>query len=118
MSETNTLSPEEVAALRKLKMYIFVTNDIPLGHAVNSVAHASLACYLRYDTDTVMNDWVACSFKKVTCEVSRQELEKLALREERHVKITESALDNKLTAVAFCPIREWPREFLDYNLFA
>jgi hypothetical protein len=33
------------------KMYILIPDDIPLGHAINSAAHASLACYLQFKDD-------------------------------------------------------------------
>ena len=56
----------------KMKMYILIPEDIPLGHAINSAAHASLACYLQYEKDADVRWWRDESFKKVTVKVRTQ----------------------------------------------
>jgi peptidyl-tRNA hydrolase len=92
-------------------MYILVLNNVPLGHAMNSAAHASLACYKKFETDPDVIDWFENSFKKVTCKVSKQELLKAMSEEGKFVKITESALGGALTSVAFCPRKTWHKCF-------
>jgi len=99
-----------------MKMYILILDDVPLGHALNSAAHASLACFLnnagRVDTQT----WLATSFKKVTCKVSREELDSVIDMSNATV-ITESSLGGRITAVAFAPRSEWPEVFKTFKLY-
>lgn len=96
----------------KLKMYILVADDIPVGHAINSAAHASLACYLKFQDVPLMKMWEKESFKKVTCKVTRQQLSAANTAADElimHKKvITESALHDVVTAIAFCPRETWP----------
>ena len=99
-----------------MKMYILVKRSIPLGFAVNSVGHASLACYLKFKNDFDTRYWVKHSFAKVTCEVSDEEFE-AAKEVMDHVVITESALDGEELSIAFKPREEWPEQFENYELF-
>ena len=104
----------------KLKMYILVADDVPLGHAINSAAHASLACYLTYQDVPLMQDWVKHSFRKVTCKVTREQLaEAVKFGDEviHYKTITESALNGTITAVAICPKKEWPAWFATLPLY-
>lgn len=101
---------------QKLKMYILIPDDIPLGHAINSAAHASLACYLKYRSAPGMQNWLDHSFKKVTVKVTREQFE-LAKSCAGWVLLTESALDNKEVALAFWPRETWPDEFKTFPLY-
>ena len=97
-------------------MYILVKDSVPLGLAVNAVGHASLSCYLNFKDEVRMRSWLQNSFKKVTCKVTAEEIEEA--KEAGHYKeITESALDNEVVAVAFCPRDEWPECFKKYKLY-
>jgi peptidyl-tRNA hydrolase len=100
----------------KLKMYILIPDDIPLGHAINSAAHASLACYLKYSDVPAMQKWLDHSFKKVTVKVTREQFED-AKYSWGWVLLTESALDNKEVALAFCPREAWPDKFKTFPLY-
>lgn len=101
---------------QKLKMYILIPDDIPLGHAINSAAHASLACYLKYKDAPAMQEWLDHSFKKVTVKVTREQFE-AAKYGWGCVVLTESALDNKEAALAFCPRDAWSDEFKTFPLY-
>lgn len=91
----------------RLKMYILILESVPLEKAINSNAHASLACYLKFRDDPVMKEWLAISFAKVTCKVNAAEFAKAKECEDICV-ITESSLGGQEVAVAFKPRYEWP----------
>ena len=97
-------------------MYILVKEGIPLGHQVNGVAHASLACYLQHEDDEEVEAWLGWSFKKVTCLVSEEEFERAKGFEDGLI-MTESALDGAETVIAFKPRYEWPEIFKTFRLF-
>jgi hypothetical protein len=97
-------------------MYILVKDSIPLGHQVNCVGHAVLACYLKFKDHPEVKEWLANSFRKVTCVVSEDEFEQ-AKKYDDWVCMTESDLDNKEVALAFRPRKEWPKRFQYYRLF-
>lgn len=89
-----------------MKMYILVRKEATKGFAVNAIGHAALACYLKFQDEVDMRLWLRDSFKKVTCKVTDEELNQAleGLSEDiDYVKITESACDNELMAVAFRP---------------
>lgn len=98
---------EAVRDPKKLRMFTLVKDTIPPGFAINSTGHATLACYLKFQDDPVMKEWLAHSFSKVTCKVNEAEFEK-AKQCEGIVVITESALDRQEVAVCFKPRYEWP----------
>jgi len=98
-------------------MYILVRENAPSGYRVNAVAHASLACYLKFENETNVINWVLDSFKKVTCLVSDEELEECISLVDKYIKITESSLDNELMAIAFCPREDWPLPFRHLKLY-
>ena len=97
-------------------MYILLKDSLPEGFAVLAAAHASLACYLKFEGDAQMHEWVAGTFYKVICKVSEQEFEK-AKQFEDCVVLTESALDHQEVAIAFKPRKEWPKAFRFYRLY-
>jgi peptidyl-tRNA hydrolase len=99
----------------KLKMYIIVRDDILLGIAVNSIAHTSLATYLKFKDEPIIKEWLETSFNKVTCVVNNNEFEK-AKSEADCVIITESSLENKEVAIGFLPRVEWPKYFKFFRL--
>jgi len=99
-----------------MKMYILILDSVPNGHAVNSAAHASLACYLKFRDTSEMHRWLTF-FKKVTCKVSPEELDLAKEVAGDYVTITESALDGAVTAVAFAPRETWPSIFKTLTLW-
>lgn len=99
-----------------MKMYILVKEDLPIGFAMVSVAHASLAAYLKYKDRPEVNEWLSGPFKKTICKVNEKEFEKAKAFEDS-VILTESALDGKEVAIAFCPREEWPKPFKFYRLY-
>jgi peptidyl-tRNA hydrolase len=100
----------------KMKMYILVKEEISIGKAVVGIAHASLACYLKFqDTDEVKN-WLDGPFYKTVCKVNAKEFEK-AKEETDYVIITESTLDNVETTIAFKPSSAYPKYFNFFRLY-
>lgn len=98
-------------------MYILVPDDVKTGFAVNGVAHASVVCFMKFMANRDMQKWLADSFKKVTCKVSRDELGEAIAAADDYVVITESAIGHETVAVAFCPRKEWPACFANYKLY-
>lgn len=93
-----------------MKMYIIVKNDIPDKLVPVITAHASLACYKKYETNPNMQKWISGIFKKVVCVINEVEFNKLK-EEVDFVVLTESSLNNKEVCLAFCPREEYPKKF-------
>ena len=108
---------EELEKAKPSKMYILILDDVPVGHAVNTAAHASLACYLRFGQSQSMQTWLNESFKKVSCRVSREQLEKALDLADNHVVMTESALGNRVMGAVFAPRPEWDAFFKTLSLW-
>jgi peptidyl-tRNA hydrolase len=96
-----------------MKMYICIKEDIPVGIAMNSAAHGSLMCNLKYQHTEPYDTWIRQSFKKVTCAVTPAEFAMLKEVPNSFV-VTESRLDGKEVAVVLAPRQpnEWP-EFVN-----
>ncbi len=98
----------------KLKMYILILDNVPAGYAPVVAAHASLACWLEFselqETRDIIQDWRFYSFKKVVCKIEETDLKKF-VDLPHYTVITESKLDDRTTALAFCPREEWPQVF-------
>lgn len=87
-----------------MKMYICIKDDIPVGIAMNSAAHGSLMCHLKYKDlqPYTYETWLTKSFKKVTCAVTPAEF--VMLKElSDNIVVTESRLDGKEVAVVLAP---------------
>jgi peptidyl-tRNA hydrolase len=97
----------------KMKMYIAIKDSTPVGMAMNAAAHAGLMCHLEYHNDPVYQDWLANSFKKVTCAVTEAEFAILK-NLPKSIIVTESRMANAELAVVLCPRQpnEWP-EFIN-----
>jgi peptidyl-tRNA hydrolase len=100
----------------KMKMYILVKEEVPIGKAVVGIAHASLACYLRFKDTTAVKEWLDGPFYKTVCKVTSTEFEK-AKQETDFVLLTESTLDNSETVLAFKPRAEYPKYFKFFPLY-
>jgi peptidyl-tRNA hydrolase len=99
-----------------MKMYICIKDDLPVGIAMNSAAHGSLMCHLKFGESEDNRDyktWLKKSFKKVTCAVTPAEFSMLKELPNRIV-VTESRLDGQEVAIVLCPRpdTEWP-EFVN-----
>ena len=102
--------------LRRMKMYILVRDDVPLGFAMVAVAHASLAGYLEFKDTPEVAEWLAGPFRKAVCKASAQEFEN-AKAVPDHVVLTESALGGREVAVVFRPRQDWPKMFKFLKLY-
>jgi len=99
-----------------MKMYILIRKYIALEFAVIAAAHASLACYLKFQDDEDVKKWKSGKFDKVMCVVDDNELLK-SRNAGDFVEITESNLHDELVAVAFKPREKWPTKFKFYKLW-
>jgi hypothetical protein len=85
-------------------------NDVPDKLVPVITAHASLACYKKFETNENMIKWINGIFRKVICIVNEAEFN-LLKNETEFVLLTESSLDNKEVALAFCPREEYSKKF-------
>jgi len=99
-----------------MRMYILIRESIPIGYAMVSAAHASLAVYLQYKNTPEMEKWIAGTLNKTVCKVSDEEFER-AKQVPDGVVITESALRHAEVALAFKPRDRWPKAFQYYRLY-
>ena len=93
-----------------MKMYIIVKDDVPDKLVPVITAHASLACYKKFQENDIMIKWINGIFKKVVCLANEIEFDKLK-NETDFVLLTESALDNKEVCLVFCPREEYSKKF-------
>ena len=93
-----------------MKMYILIKRSVPDKLAPVIAAHASLACYKKFETEPQMVEWINGIFKKVVCAVNDKEFEN-AKQEEKNIVLTESALDNQEVCIVFCPREEYSKQF-------
>lgn len=100
----------------RMKMYILVRDDIPLGFAMVAVAHASLAGYLKFQDEPETRQWLAGPFFKAVCKANAKEFEN-AKQVADHLVLTESALENREVAIVFKPREEWPKMFKFLRLY-
>ncbi|WP_228462865.1 aminoacyl-tRNA hydrolase [Chryseobacterium caseinilyticum] len=91
-------------------MYILIKDNVPDKLVPVITAHASLSCYLKFETDENMRKWISGIFKKVVCVVNEAEFENFK-NEENHIVLTESSLDHREVCIAFCPREEYPKKF-------
>lgn len=93
-----------------MKMYIVVKDSTPDKLVPVITAHASLACYKKFEEHEQMQKWINSVFKKVVCVVNDTEFNRLK-EEKDHVVLTESALDHQEVCLAFCPRETYPKKF-------
>lgn len=91
-------------------MYIIVKDNVPDKLVPVITAHASLACYKKFETNDNMIRWINGIFKKVVCVTQENEFEKLK-DEDDFILLTESALDGREVCLAFCPRIEYSKKF-------
>lgn len=99
-----------------MKMYIVIKNGIDHGIAINSAAHASLMCYLKFKESPEMKEWLEHSFKKVICVASPEEFEQLKLLE-NSIVVTESRLGHAEVGIVLAPRAEWDQVVKSLKLF-
>lgn len=98
-------------------MYIVIRQDVPDKLVPVIAAHASLACYRKFEQDEQMQAWVNGVFRKVVCLAGETEFEKLK-EEPQAVLLTESSLDNREVCLAFCPRESYPKRFQFLKMWA
>jgi hypothetical protein len=85
-----------------MKMYIFIKEVVPPDFVPVVSAHASLACYLKFQDDPDMKQWLSTSFKKVICKINDEQFIELS-KLDKHSITTESSLGGIDVAISFCP---------------
>lgn len=93
-----------------MKMYILVKESVPNKYVPVITAHASLACYKKFEQEIEMQEWINSIFKKVVCKVNNIEFEN-AKSETKNLVLTESALQNEEVCIVFCPRQEYTKSF-------
>ena len=99
-----------------MKMYILIRESVSPGFAALAAAHASLACYRKFEEDPEVQEWVSGRFFKAICAVSDDEFQR-AKDFEDNIVLTESALDNQEVAIAFKPRSDYPKAFRFFKLY-
>ncbi|MDO6439091.1 peptidyl-tRNA hydrolase [Cyclobacterium sp. 1_MG-2023] len=100
-----------------MKMYIIVKDNIPDKLIPVITAHAALACYKKFEENEQMQRWMSGVFKKVVCLVNEAAFNKLKTEPE-HIVMTESSLGDKEVCLAFCPRKEYPKQFKFLKMWA
>lgn len=100
-----------------MKMYILIKESVPAKLAPVIAAHASLACYKKFEQDEDMQTWINSVFKKVVCKVNEKEFEN-AKKEVKHLVLTESALNNEEVALVFSPREEYSKQFRFFRMWS
>jgi len=93
-----------------MKMYILVKREVADKLVPVITAHASLACFRKFESTPNMQVWINGIFKKVVCVVNETEFSN-AKNEPDHVVLTESAADNQEVCIAFSPREEYSKMF-------
>lgn len=91
-------------------MYILIKREVPDKFVPVIAAHASLACFRKFEHTPDMQTWINGIFKKVVCVVNETEFQN-AKKEPDHIVLTESALDNAEVCIAFSPREEYSKMF-------
>src|SRR3954451_10378003 len=99
-----------------MRMYILIRESIPIGYAMVSAAHASLAVYMQFKDTPEVKKWESGTLTKTVCKMSDQEFES-AKRVPDGLVITEAALRKAEVALAFKPRDRWPKEFQSFRLY-
>ena len=100
-----------------MKMYILIKEMVPNKFAPVIAAHASLACYKKFEEEEQMQKWINSVFKKVVCKVNDKEFEN-AKKELKNIVLTESALGNEEVCIAFCPREEYSKQFKFFRMWS
>jgi hypothetical protein len=103
--------------MKTYRMYVLILDDVPLGSAINSVGHAAVAATLKWQDSPETQAWLKDSFRKVTCLVTQEQLDRAIEVEDDYVEITELALDKRVVGVAFKPRQEYHKHFKFLTLF-
>lgn len=93
-----------------MKMYILVKQNVPDKLVPVIAAHASLACFRKFEHTENMQQWINGIFKKVVCSVNEKEFEN-AKNELENLILTESSLDNQEVCIVFSPREEYSKMF-------
>ena len=98
-------------------MYILIRDKVPNKFVPVIAAHASLACFRKFETDPDMQIWIDNVFKKVVCKVSSTEFDH-AKNEEKWLVLTERALDNEEVCLVYCPREQYSKQFTYFKLWS
>lgn len=97
-------------------MYILVKQNVPDKMVPVIAAHASLACFRKFENTENMQQWINGIFKKVVCAVTETEFEN-AKKEIDHLVLTESYLENQEVCIVFSPREEYSKMFKFFRMW-
>jgi peptidyl-tRNA hydrolase len=100
-----------------MKMYLLIKEKVPNKLVPAIAAHASLACFRKYEQEEDMQRWINSVFKKAVCKVSEAEFNQ-AKEVEKNVLLTESALENQEVCLVFSPREQYPQSFKYFRLWS
>lgn len=90
------------------RMYILVRESIPLGKAINSVAHGAIGANDLWQHIDEYQKWKALSYRKITCKVSDREMQVIYKSMKEHeipyLEQTENSLNGEHTLTVVFPI--------------
>lgn len=114
---------------RNLKMYILLktrvsplepdvysTSKVRPGTLATVAAHASLACFIKYQDQPEMQRWIQSNSVKILCSANDATFEQ-AKQYPCHVVLTEYSLEDAEVAIAFAPRERWSSFFKTLALY-
>jgi peptidyl-tRNA hydrolase len=122
----------------RLKMYLLVLDDVPLGFAVNSIAHAAVGSVVTWleeeeawamgnalsntqptrkekEQNAIVHEWLNKSFKKVSCVVTPEQFEQAKTLPDAIV-FSESDLGDREVSLALKPRYRWPSMVSEWKM--
>jgi peptidyl-tRNA hydrolase len=100
------------------RMYIFICDDVDLGHALLTAAHGAVACTVKYQDHPDTQEWLKGQFRKVVCKVNRVEFERIKTLSDDFLVMNECGIEgNPEISIVFRPREEFPKAFSFFKLY-
>lgn len=87
-----------------MKLYIAVLDEFPDYMVPTLVAHSVLAAHLKFNDNSVYQQWLNESFKKCVIRVNQKEFDKIAKLELVHLGHESNTLEGRKSCIVVCPI--------------
>jgi hypothetical protein len=89
-----------------MKLYIAVLDEFPDYMTPTLVAHSVLAAHLKFEGDTVYQQWLTESFKKCVVRVNQREFDRIAALPNVHLGHENNTLDARKSCAVVCPTED------------
>jgi peptidyl-tRNA hydrolase len=89
-----------------MKLYIAVLDEFPDYMVPTLVAHAVLGAHLKFESDSIYNEWITNHFKKCVLRVNQKEFKKICELENVYLGFEKKTLDGKISCAVIRPIPE------------